>query len=225
MLTPAEEVARRLNITPRTRVLDLGGTAIRFEHGRVTVVDVFEPEWECERFVGLDLCHDDLPFDDKEFDVCICSHTLEALDYPFRAIHEMQRVARRGYIETPSRGLESSFEVSPEQGAYPGFWHHRWMFEEISLSRFRIIPKTWHLLAHDAEHILEWVGPRGFTFYWSNKFAYEEVKIMDAGVDHWNEFVREHNEFVAKNRHQLVTANDVDRGRVLTEPPVTTAQV
>ena len=99
------------------------------------------------------------------------------------------------------------------------------MFEEINLSRFRIIPKTWHLLDHDADRIEKWVGPEGFAFYWANKFAYEEVKIVDAAGDHRREFVCEHNEFVAKNRHQLVTTKIVDRGSARTEVSTAPAPV
>jgi ubiquinone/menaquinone biosynthesis C-methylase UbiE len=43
-----------------------------------------------------------LPYEDKEFDFVYCRHVLEDLIYPFRVIKEMQRVAKAGYIETPS---------------------------------------------------------------------------------------------------------------------------
>lgn len=43
-----------------------------------------------------------LPFKDKAFDYLICSHLLEHLANPTRLIKELMRVARAGYIETPS---------------------------------------------------------------------------------------------------------------------------
>jgi len=109
-------VANKLHITPATKVLDIGGSAARFEFGDVTVVDVVEPDWDC-RFVPVDICRERLPFAAGEFEVCVCTHTLEDLYNPFLAMDEMQRVAGRGYIETPHRGLEACFSVSANQGA------------------------------------------------------------------------------------------------------------
>ncbi len=42
-----------------------------------------------------------LPYADKEFDYAILSHVAEHTNNPDRAISEVQRVARRGYIECP----------------------------------------------------------------------------------------------------------------------------
>lgn len=44
----------------------------------------------------------DLPFDDNEFDYVICNQVLEHVDNPSTFLKELSRVARRGYIETPS---------------------------------------------------------------------------------------------------------------------------
>lgn len=45
---------------------------------------------------------ENLPFDDKEFDYVICSQVLEHVDDPVTFIKEQCRVAKRGYMETPS---------------------------------------------------------------------------------------------------------------------------
>jgi SAM-dependent methyltransferase len=58
-----------------------------------------------------------LPFADRAFDFVICSHVLEHLEHPERAVAELQRVAPRGYIETPSATWER----------LAGFAFHRWM--------------------------------------------------------------------------------------------------
>lgn len=42
-----------------------------------------------------------MPFTDKAFDFAIASHIAEHVDDPVAFCREMQRVARRGYIETP----------------------------------------------------------------------------------------------------------------------------
>lgn len=43
-----------------------------------------------------------LPFDDKEFDYVICCQVLEHVENPVQFLAEQFRVAKRGYIETPS---------------------------------------------------------------------------------------------------------------------------
>ena len=43
-----------------------------------------------------------LPFKDKEFDYVICNQVLEHVDNPADFIREQCRVAKRGYMETPS---------------------------------------------------------------------------------------------------------------------------
>ena len=45
---------------------------------------------------------ENLPFKDKEFDYVICNQVLEHVEHPEAFVKELCRVARRGYIETPS---------------------------------------------------------------------------------------------------------------------------
>jgi SAM-dependent methyltransferase len=47
-----------------------------------------------------------LPFRDKAFDFVVASHVLEHSPEPERALGEMQRVARAGYIEVPDAFME-----------------------------------------------------------------------------------------------------------------------
>lgn len=44
-----------------------------------------------------------LPFRDGAFDFVVCSHLMEHVRHPGKLAAELQRVASRGYIETPSR--------------------------------------------------------------------------------------------------------------------------
>lgn len=46
------------------------------------------------------------PFGDKEFDFVYCSHVLEHSPDPARACMELMRIAKRGYIETPTRAKD-----------------------------------------------------------------------------------------------------------------------
>ena len=87
-----------------------------------------EPHFSEERWVQWDLCsHNPWPFKDKQFDFVVCKQTLEDLRDPIWVCQEMQRVARAGYIETPSRVVESMPGI--ERSRYCGFSHHHWLCE------------------------------------------------------------------------------------------------
>jgi uncharacterized protein YbaR (Trm112 family) len=103
---------------PGARVLDIGSG-----DGPTPAADVL-----CDRFVADDaertasLCLDrpfvagdieKLPFRDKAFDFVYCSHVLEHTTDPGRAVAELQRIARAGYVEVPSEYLEKSCKSTP----------------------------------------------------------------------------------------------------------------
>ena len=58
-----------------------------------------------------------LPFADGVFDYVICAHVLEHVEDPAQLIAELERVARRGYIETPSEIGERIY----------GWHYHNWV--------------------------------------------------------------------------------------------------
>jgi SAM-dependent methyltransferase len=58
-----------------------------------------------------------LPFKDKSFDYVITSHILEHVDDPVKFASELSRIARAGYIETPSELGEKIF----------GWPFHKWL--------------------------------------------------------------------------------------------------
>lgn len=55
-------------------------------------------------FVNADV--ENLPFKDKSFDFVFCSHLLEHVKNPDKAIKEITRIGKAGYIEVPSGILE-----------------------------------------------------------------------------------------------------------------------
>jgi SAM-dependent methyltransferase len=69
-------------------------------------------------FFAVDLEH--LPFADRAYDYVFCSHVLEHLENPGQAIRELMRVARKGYIEVPTRLSDVMFNFT----RLPN--HHRW---------------------------------------------------------------------------------------------------
>lgn len=127
-------------IRPGDRVLDIGGAEEVFPRANV-VLDIVpyearkpgtlkEPEqftadsW----FVG-DICAPEIwqRFGDKEFDFVLCSHTLEDVRDPIAVCREMNRVGKRGYIETPSRLRECTRTDAKRRSA--GWPHHRWIVD------------------------------------------------------------------------------------------------
>lgn len=115
--------ARRWGIGPTDLVLDVGSG--QEPHPRANVlVDRFADD-HSERAVGARLVFDRtaiiadaqrLPFPDDSFDFVICKHLLEHVAEPETLFSELTRVARRGYIETPSRLYEKLH----------GWRFHRW---------------------------------------------------------------------------------------------------
>ena len=49
---------------------------------------------------------DRMPFRDKFFDLSICSHVLEHVPDPIKAVTEIARISRKGYLETPAYGKD-----------------------------------------------------------------------------------------------------------------------
>lgn len=78
-------------------------------------------------FFQVDLSTDKLPFEDKQFDLVYTRHVLEDMHNPFLLCAEMQRVAKAGYIETPSPIAEFCRGADGGSPHYRGYHHHRWI--------------------------------------------------------------------------------------------------
>ncbi|HUZ71817.1 MAG TPA: methyltransferase domain-containing protein [Stellaceae bacterium] len=187
------------------RVLDVGGWYSPL-NAATHVIDInpfatrgraLDPE-DGERFsvatwVVHDVCLAPWPFPDGYFGFSFCSHLLEDVRDPLTVVRELRRVARSGYVETPSRereifakgrwaGLAARIGRPPEVGSY----HHRW-FVEATETHLRFSAKTTELLRdrryyltrgdlgrkmHEAES--------GLGFFWDGDISAEEVIIIDA---------------------------------------------
>ena len=133
-----------------------------------------------ETWVQFDLCsRQQWPFADKQFDYAICSHVLEDVRDPVWVCSEISRIAKAGYIETPSRVVEQSLGV--EHPCYAGYYHHRWLVSsEQGQLQFRHKP---HLLHANRKAIVARVGfwkslhPQHeiLTHYWQDQLDYREV--------------------------------------------------
>lgn len=126
------------SLAPDAVVLDVGGWAGALARAD-WVIDLMPHDWRArtaaeERFseatwVTRDICdHDRWPFGDDQFDFAICAQTLEDVRDPVWVCTELSRVARAGYVETPSRLLEQSYSVA---GSLVGWSHHRWLVDVV----------------------------------------------------------------------------------------------
>ena len=103
---------RELNVTPETRILDVGGypfnwTLVPFR-ARVTLLNLAAP---CDRAPGdVWLVADGtrLPFQSGAFDIVFSNSVIEHvgdLDAQQRFASEIRRVGRGYYVQTPNRGF------------------------------------------------------------------------------------------------------------------------
>lgn len=84
------------------------------------------------------------PFADKTFDFVFCSHLLEHVEDPAAVLRELQRIARAGYIETPSVVYEKLW----------GWKFHRW-FVDVRDGELYFQPKDTSVFDRDLH---EWFG-------------------------------------------------------------------
>jgi hypothetical protein len=196
----ADSVARlEAILSPGARVLDVGGWgkplaradfvldlmphATRGLYGR----DGDGPErFGEDSWLQLDICDSarPWPFADGEFDFAVCSHTLEDVRDPVHVCRELQRVARAGYIEVPSR-LEEQSPMATQPGV--GWTHHRWLVDVDAAAatidfvfkhgviyadrRFQF-PPGFHAGLSEAERVS--------TLWWDGSFEARERVFMSA---------------------------------------------
>lgn len=119
---PIEEVLDFLydNIEDNTTVLEIGPGLVPFKKATHTLG--LEKDKNVEI---IDIDNTPLPYPDKFFDFVYIRHVLEDIQNPDFVFKELIRVAKKGYIETPSPIVElSNGAESPD---YKGYIHHRYI--------------------------------------------------------------------------------------------------
>jgi len=118
-----------IDIRKSARVLEVGGGHNPHPRSNV-VVDKYSGSENLHRGLDLKILPNQkfinadgeaLPFKDNEFDYVICNHVLEHVDNPANFLLEQCRVAKKGYLETPS--LIGEYLVPKAS--------HRWVILEI----------------------------------------------------------------------------------------------
>jgi len=132
-----------------------------------------------------------MPFADREFDFVYCSHVLEHTENPETACRELMRVAKRGYIEMPTKGKDIFFDTARVS-------RHRWSADILNhclvlteycpeelkglecdvLGRMVYAPKTEEEKAFYALQFLK-ADVLNVMLYWEESFAYEVRRISE----------------------------------------------
>jgi hypothetical protein len=156
-----------------------------------------------DTWIQRDICErTPFPFADKSLDWVTCSHTLEDIRDPLWVCSEMRRIARRGYIEVPSRLAESC--RGWEHPKIAGLTHHRWLIDiENNHIRFFQKPHMIHTrrrfsLPKSVFEDLSEVS-RVQWLFWDDSFTWEEVTIHERSemIAHLESFVRRHHRYPA----------------------------
>lgn len=193
---PASRERILRDVPPDAVVLDVGGWGSPFPRAD-WVIDLMPYETRGlygevapaeERFTGdtwiqRDICdREPFPFDDDAVDFAICSHTLEDVRDPVWVCAELNRIARAGYIEVPSRLEEQSYGVN---GPWVGWSHHRWLVD-VTPGRIEFVAKPGVLQGRRDCRF-----PAGFAaslrpeervqaLFWEGRFEFGERIMMTA---------------------------------------------
>jgi hypothetical protein len=183
------------NVFPRANyVIDVGPYETRQRHTNVDKPEQFTKETWIER----DICdHQPYPFADKELDFVTCAHTLEDIRDPLWVCAEMIRISKAGYIEVPSRLIETCRGVNRECPV--GYHHHRWLIEikdrHISFRRKDGVLYSHWSLSFPRKFLRSLSDEQRIIYlFWENSFEYEETLLFDRKEIH-----REMAAFVAKH--------------------------
>ena len=184
-------------LAPEWRVVDVGGGANPFpradfvvdgltyeQRGALRRSDTVVERVTKDSWITLDLCeHKPWPFPDKFFDYATCTHVLEDVRDPIWVCSEIRRIAKAGFISTPSRIVEQSRGV--EHPLYAGYYHHRWLVSAMETRlEFRFKP---HLLHVIPGAIVTDVGPNrqvnprdaDLVVEWNDTFDAKEILCFD----------------------------------------------
>jgi hypothetical protein len=197
-MLPASLRRFEADVPAHARVLDVGGWGrplaradwvvdlMPYETRGLYGRDGEGPErFTADSWLRFDICDPSpWPFADGEFDFAVCSHTLEDVRDPVRVCAELQRVAKAGYVEVPSR-LEEQSPMDDQPGV--GWTHHRWLIDvDDSAKRIEFVFKHGVVYTDGATHF-----PRGFhatladpervqSLWWDGSFTATERVMMSA---------------------------------------------
>jgi len=177
-----------LPLNAATHVLDLNP----YETRGAPLDPESAPRYSAATWHVQDACVAPWPWPDKFFDFSFCSHLLEDVRDPLAVVRELSRVAKAGYLETPSRAREIFAKgrwagLAARVGRPPevGFYHHRW-FVEAEGNHLRFLAKTSEVLRDPRYYITRQALGRkmreeesGLGLFWEGAITAEETIVIE----------------------------------------------
>ena len=145
-------------------------------------------------FHQLDITVDKLPYENKQVDFLYCKHTLEDIENPRWLLSEINRVAKAGYIETPSPLIEITRGADAGWQPWRGYYHHRSIIWSDG-KKLTLVPKypVIELLNFPdidiAKILSESVNFWNTYYFWENDLNYEFPFIFGYGSENYNEVI------------------------------------
>jgi len=207
-----EEIVSRFKLNSKDKIVDIGGSMRQHNNFNIdTLVDIIRPEeapygpspLRAKNFVKCDFTKQKLPFADNQFDFCLCTHTIEDLSNPFLLLNEMSRIAKHGYITTPSMGKDMVFShldyTNWLTGArrVPGDGHHKW-FVISQKDGITLIPKNYPVLYSSHFNFVDWSGDPEMQYYWEKQINYKEINDLNI-----HKLIDFYQNYVNKNKKKL----------------------
>ena len=159
---------------PAFTVIDFGGSFVGWSRPVVDAIVDFNPPKEepkrAIRYFKVTNFNDHESFAELEahvaahgkFSFALSTHTLEDLAYPQLLARRLPRLAKAGFIATPSKFHEFDH---PDSLDYRGWIHHRWLFTFVR-GVWTFVPKVNYLQAR----LFDGLGQAGFTYQQLNLF-------------------------------------------------------
>ena len=130
-------------IKPGAKVLEIGPGFEPFEKATHFCGWTDEEGSRLKNYTKANVSEDKLPYADKEFDFVYLRHVIEDLWNPIHCLNEISRIAKEGWIETPSPFCEMTVGVDHLDGQSPpwrGYAHHRYIVWNDN-ETLKILPK------------------------------------------------------------------------------------
>lgn len=127
----------------------------------------------------LDLDFDTFSEHDHFYNFAYCRHTLEDIQNPQHAFAEITRIAKQGYIETPSPLVEITKNVdAPIGNQYHGYIHHRYfVWSDITTNTLYFLPKlplvNYIHYKEDFQKKFNYIL-NNYSVYWNNYYIWDE---------------------------------------------------
>lgn len=153
---------------------------------KVTVSD-FSPEAvkaakrRCKYLKGVVADAEDLPFKDKSFDLVLVRHGLHHLPHPYKGLHEMNRISKKGFLFIESQRnfitkilvkLKLALEYEESGNFVYRFTRNeiKKFMKEINISNYKISTSWCYHVDFLIEHVYPYFDNKVFLFVFTSLF-------------------------------------------------------